>query len=102
MGVIAHEDFGLSHLTKILASFMTAAAIGILIFDFVVFDMLYKSFSDANDISAQTSYGRWNIYIFGITLMSSIASFMFSSGAYMKMREKDKGGVDKIAEMIQL
>lgn len=37
-GQIAHEDYGSKHYTKILGIFMTGAAVGILIFDELVFD----------------------------------------------------------------
>jgi len=38
IGVISHEDYGLRYIMKILGFFMTGAAIGILIFDELVFD----------------------------------------------------------------
>ena len=42
MGIIAHEDYGPKYIAKILGIFMTGAAVGILIFDEVVFDIMYN------------------------------------------------------------
>jgi len=44
-GQIAHEDYGSKHYNKILGIFMTGAAVGILIFEELVFDQLYYWFS---------------------------------------------------------
>ena len=41
-GIIAHEDYGSKKYTKILGIFMTGAAIGILVFEKLVFDYLYN------------------------------------------------------------
>ena len=49
MGIIAHEDYGSKHLAKALGLFMTAAAVGILIFDELVFDFMYNSFATEKD-----------------------------------------------------
>lgn len=38
IGIIAHEDYGTKNVSKILGYLMTGAAIGILIFDELVFD----------------------------------------------------------------
>jgi len=38
VGVIAHEDYGTNNLHKILGFQMTGAAIGIFVFDFLIFD----------------------------------------------------------------
>jgi hypothetical protein len=40
-GIIAHEDYGSKYYNKILGIFMTGAAIGILIYDELVFDQMY-------------------------------------------------------------
>ena len=49
MGIIAHEDHGHKHVGKILGVFMTAGAIGIIIFDEFVFDILYHSMASDKD-----------------------------------------------------
>lgn len=37
-GIVAHEDYGAKHFNKILGIFMTGGAIGILVFDELIFD----------------------------------------------------------------
>ena len=49
MGIIAHEDYGPKYCAKIIGAFMTAAAVGILIFDELVFDLLYKASATEHD-----------------------------------------------------
>jgi hypothetical protein len=45
MGVIAHEEYGLGNINRILAILMTSAAIGIFVFDELIFDWMYESFA---------------------------------------------------------
>lgn len=44
-GQIAHEDYGGKHYGKILGIFLTGAAVGIFIFQELVFDRLYPWFA---------------------------------------------------------
>ncbi len=45
-GIIAHEDYGAKHYNKILGIFMTGAAVGILIFDQLVFGLFFNMLND--------------------------------------------------------
>lgn len=49
MGIIAHEDYGPKYIARILGIFMTGAAVGILIFDVIVFDLIYAAFASQSD-----------------------------------------------------
>jgi heme/copper-type cytochrome/quinol oxidase subunit 3 len=42
------------------------------------------------------SYGKWNKYIFIVTVLSSVMAFFMSLGAYLKTRARD-GGKDLAA-----
>lgn len=44
LGIIAHEDYGTKRYSQILGIFMTAAAVGILVYDILVFDQFYSYF----------------------------------------------------------
>lgn len=99
IGIISHEDYGTKHVTKILGFLMTGAAFGILIFDELVFDIMYNSFASDADIKGQKSYGRWNRYIFLVSVLSSASALIMSFGAYLRVRRYD-GGKDRAAEFI--
>ena len=99
MGIIAHEDYGAKHSAKVLGTFMTAGAVGILIFEELVFDFLYGSFASESDYRGQKSYGRWNKYIFIIGVVSSAMALIMSTGAYLATRKKD-GNHDKVKHFI--
>jgi hypothetical protein len=45
IGIIAHEDYGSKWFSKIFGYFMTGAAFGILFFDLILFDFLYRAFA---------------------------------------------------------
>jgi hypothetical protein len=45
IGIIAHEDYGTKWVSKIIGYLMTGAAFGILIFDKLLFDLLYRAFA---------------------------------------------------------
>lgn len=49
MGIIAHEDYGTKNVPKILGVFMTGAAVGIFIFDELIFDLMYRAFATEKD-----------------------------------------------------
>ena len=50
IGIIAHEDYGTKHVSKILGYLMTGAAIGILVFDELLFDILYNMFASQSNV----------------------------------------------------
>lgn len=89
-GIIAHEDYGSKKYTKILGIFMTGAAFGILIFEKLVFDYLYNFFYSASDSQNYSTYGKWNKYIFLITLLSSFLAFVMALGAFIRTRKNDQ------------
>jgi hypothetical protein len=49
VAVISHEDYGSKHVSKILGFILTGGAIGILIFDEIVFDQVYSMFASTSD-----------------------------------------------------
>jgi MFS family permease len=101
MGIIAHEDYGPKYIAKILGIFMTGAATGILLFDEVVFDLMYRSFASEHDYNNQKAYGKWNKYIFIVSLLASIMALVMSLGAYLKTRRHD-GNKDRAKDFINL
>ncbi len=101
MGVIAHEDYGVQHCSKILGLYMTGAAIGIFIFDILVFDQMYEMFASETDFKYQNTYGKWNKYIFLVSLLSSGAAFIMSLGAFLQTRKGD-GNKDKVSNFINI
>jgi len=42
IGIISQEDYGTKHMSRIIGYLMTGAAVGILIFDELIFDLLYN------------------------------------------------------------
>jgi MFS family permease len=88
-GIIAHEDYGSKKYTKILGIFMTGAAVGILIFEKLVFDYLYNMMATYEDNQNYASYGKWNKYIFMVTVLSSFLAFIMSLGAFLRTRKND-------------
>ena len=96
-GIIAHEDYGAKHYNKILGVFMTGAAVGILIFDQLVFGLFFNMFSDGTN--NYKSYGKWNKYIFIVCILSSVISLIMSVGAFLKTRKHD-GNKDKISDFV--
>ncbi len=97
VGIITHEDYGTRNVSKILGYLMTGAAIGILIFDELIFDQMYHAFTSNTD--QKQAYGRWNRYIFIVAVFSSTCALMMSSGAYIYTRRYD-GNKDKVSEFI--
>lgn len=96
MGVIAHEEYGLANINRILAVLLSFAAAGILLFQEFVFDFIYESYRDQADLWAQRDYGKWNTHIFLTTLIAAGVSFGFSLGAYLRTKDSD-GNSDKLA-----
>lgn len=89
IGIISHESYGTPNVAKILGFFMTAGAIGILIFDELILDQFYSFFASSSDFSNQKSYGKWNKHIFIIAVLSSVVALITATGSYMKTRQKD-------------
>lgn len=50
IGIISHEDYGTKWVSKIIGYFMTGAAFGILIFDEIIFDVLYNMFASESNV----------------------------------------------------
>ena len=98
-GQIAHEDYGSKHFNKILGIFMTGAAVGILVFEELVFDQLYHFFTTQESNQNYRAYGKWNKYIFLISVLSSVMAFIMSLGAYLKTRKND-GNKDKVSDFV--
>ena len=97
-GIIAHEDYGSKHYNKILGVFMTGAAIGILIFDQLVFGLFFNMLNDSSN-SSYKGYGKWNKYIFIICTLSSVMAFIMSIGGFTRTRARD-GNKDKISDFV--
>jgi hypothetical protein len=93
--------YGPKYIAKILGIFMTGAATGILLFDEVVFDLMYRSFASEHDYNNQKAYGKWNKYIFIVSLLASIMALVMSLGAYLKTRRHD-GNKDRAKDFINL
>ena len=53
IGVISQEDHGTKHMSKILGYLMTGAAVGILLYEIVIFDILY-------DLYFASTYAGYN------------------------------------------
>ena len=87
IGVIANEEYGPKSYSKTLGFFMTGASIGIFLFDYVVFDIMYGHYT--GDSSAVRSYGKWNMYIFLVCTASSALALLFSFITYMATRGRD-------------
>lgn len=98
-GQVAHEDYGSKHYNKILGIFMTGAAFGILIFDELVFDQFYYWFSSHEEAQNYKVYGKWNKYIFIVSILSSSMAFIMAIGSYVKTRKND-GNKDKVSEFV--
>jgi MFS family permease len=86
-GIIAHEDYGSKKYSRILGIFMTGAAFGILVFEKLVFDWLYLFLTTD---TTSTSYGKWNKYIFIITLLSSATALVMSVGAFARIKKSER------------
>ena len=97
-GIIAHEDYGSKHYNKILGIFMTGAAAGIFIYDELVFGFMYNFFA-SGDNNNYKAYGKWNKYIFIVSILSSAIAFVMSIGAFMRTRKND-GNKDKISDFV--
>jgi len=91
-GIIAHEDYGSKKYNRILGIFMTGAAIGILVFEKIVFDWMYSAFSDSSTTTSMSTYGKWNKYIFIVGLLSSVAALVMSIGAFSRIKKTEKEG----------
>jgi MFS family permease len=89
-GIIAHEDYGSKKYAKILGIFMTGAALGIFLFEKVIFDWIYSATASSSDISSLGTYGKWNKYIFLICLLSSVLALIMAAGSYMWTKKNDK------------
>jgi hypothetical protein len=98
MGIIAHESYGVHSFAKVLGTFMTAGAVGILIYEQIIFVTFYSFFSSHSENSSY-SQGKWNILIFIVALASSVLALAASAGVYLKTRGKD-GGKDKVKDFI--
>ena len=98
-GQIAIEDYGAKHFSKMLGIFFTAAGVGMLLFDEVMFQYMYYWYNLSDPDQGRNYYGRWNKYIFLITILSSGLGFAMSIGAYVKTRKND-GNKDKIASFV--
>lgn len=101
MGVVAHEEYGLGNVTKILAMLMTASAVGIFIFEEVIFSWMYDFFANETDRQYIKSYGKWNNQIFLMTLIASGLAFFFSILNFRLTNKKD-GNADKVSELMNL
>lgn len=101
MGVIAHEEYGIGNISRILAMLMTASAVGILVFEEFVFDWMYAFFATQNDRAYMKDYGKWNKQIFLITLVSSGFALLFSIFNFRLTKGKD-GNKDKVSELMNL
>ena len=99
IGIIAHEEYGIKKYIKVIGYMLTAGAVGIFIFDMLIFQYLYSAFASQSDINGQKSYGKWNLYIFVVSLVSSFLAFTMALGNYMTHRKKDKGA-DKVGDFI--
>ena len=98
-GQIAHEDYGGKHFNKILGFFMTGAAVGILVFEELVFDQMYSWFSSQEQNQNYRVYGKWNKYIFLVSVLASTMALVMSFGAYLKTRKND-GNKDKVSDFV--
>ena len=98
VGIISHEEFGIKNFSKSLGRILTAGAVGILIYDQLVFTYLYN-FLGANTTSELQSYGKWNFYIFLIAVLSSILAFFMALSNYLTNRKKDNAQ-DKIGQFV--
>jgi heme/copper-type cytochrome/quinol oxidase subunit 3 len=78
---------------------MTGAAVGILVFEELVFDQLYHFFQSQESNQNYRAYGKWNKYIFLISVLSSAMAFIMSLGAYLKTRKND-GNKDKVSDFV--
>lgn len=101
IAVISHEDYGSKHVSKILGFLLTGGALGIFIFDELVFDQVYGMFASSSDTQSSSlkSYGKWNMYIFIIALLSSFVCFIMCLGNYLTQRNKDSKK-DKVAQFV--
>lgn len=99
MGIIAHESYGIESFSKILGSFMTAGAVGLFIYEQLIFISFYSFFAGRSD-GNNYSYGKWNIFIFIIGVASGVLALAASFGVYLKNRKSD-GGKDAGSKMIK-
>jgi MFS family permease len=98
-GQIAIEDYGAKHFSKMLGIFFTAGGIGMLVFDEIMFQYMYLWFNIQDESQGRNYYGKWNKYIFLVTILSSGLAFALSIAAYVKTRKND-GNKDKIASFV--
>ncbi|CDW91191.1 UNKNOWN [Stylonychia lemnae] len=98
-GQIAIEDYGAKHFSKMLGIFFTAAGVGMLLFDELMFSYMYYWFNLQDESQGRNYYGRWNKYIFLITILSSGLAFVMSIAAFAKTRKTD-GNKDKISDFV--
>jgi len=52
---------------------------------------MYYFFASEDNNANMKSYGKWNKYIFVVTVLSSVMAFIMSLGAYLKARVRDGG-----------
>ena len=97
MTIISHEDYGGKNIPKILGAFMTAGAVGILIYEQVIFVSFYGFFQGGDGHSE--SSGKWNMKLFLMGLLSSGLAFLFAIIVYTRSRGKDKTQ-DKVKEFV--
>ena len=97
-GIIAHEDYGSKKYSRILGIFLTGGALGIFIFQKLVFDYLYRFLTASEDNFR--AYGKWNKYIFIVCVLSSAMAFIMAVGAFLRTKKQDKGKATNIAEFV--
>jgi len=90
LAAIAHESYGKKYLNVVLGYMLTGVAVGFFLFDVLIFDQLYGFFATEADVKYQKSYGKWNKYIFLVSLLASIIALLMSIGGYLKTRKSDK------------
>jgi MFS family permease len=99
MGIIANEEFGAKSYAKVLGFFMTGASLGIFIYDYLVFDVMYSKYT--SDSGLGRSYGKWNMYIFIVSTFSCGLAFLMSLFTYLATRGRDADKMkDKIKDFI--
>lgn len=60
---------------------------------------MYYRFSSEDGNQNYKVYGKWNKYIFLVSVLSSALAFIMSIGAYLRTR-KSEGGKDKISDFV--
>jgi hypothetical protein len=62
---------------------------------------MYYHFATESNVKYQSTYGKWNKYIFLTSVLSASMAFIMSIGAYLQTRKKD-GGEDKIKNFVNI